>query len=51
MIGEGQIVLFRFRIARLAVVEGAFLRGAIGQVATERLVRIKSKLGQWINGQ
>jgi mRNA interferase MazF len=50
-INSGLRVASVIRIARLAVVEGAVLRGAIGQVAPERLVRIKSKLGQWINGR
>ncbi len=39
------------RIARLAIVERSVLCGAIGQVASERLTRIKLKLGQWIAGR
>lgn len=39
------------RIARLAIVERSVLRGSIGQIAPERLTRIKLKLGQWITGR
>ncbi len=36
------------RVGRLAVVEGEILLGAIGQVAPERLQRIKSRLAEWL---
>ncbi len=36
------------RIGRLAVVEGEILLGAIGQIASERLQRIKSRLAEWL---
>lgn len=36
------------RVGRLAVVEGEGLLGAIGQVAPERLQRIKSRLADWL---
>jgi mRNA interferase MazF len=36
------------RAGRLAVVEGEILLGAIGQIASERLQRIKSRLAEWL---
>jgi len=36
------------RVGRLAVVEGEILVGAIGQIAPERLQRIKSCLAEWL---
>ena len=36
------------RVGRLAVVEGEILVGAIGQIASERLERIKSHLAEWL---
>ena len=36
------------RVGRLAVVEGEILLGAIGQIAPERLSRIKSRLAEWL---
>ena len=36
------------RAGRLAVVQVAALRGAIGQIASGRLSRITAQLGQWI---
>jgi len=36
------------RVGRLAVVEGAILLGAAGQIAPERLGRIKSRLAAWL---
>ena len=36
------------RVGRLAVVEGEILLGAIGQIAAERLQRIKSRLAEWL---
>ena len=50
-ISSGLRVASVIRIARLAVVEEAVLRGAMGKVAPERVARIKSKLGQWIVGR
>ncbi len=37
------------RVGRLAVVEGEILLGATGQIAPERLQRIKSRLARWLN--
>ena len=36
------------RVGRLAVVEGQILLGAIGEVSTERLQRIKKNIAEWI---
>lgn len=36
------------RVGRLAVVEGEILLGAIGQIASERLQRIKNRLAEWL---
>ena len=36
------------RVGRLAVVEGEILLGAIGQIAFERLERIKERLAKWL---
>jgi len=36
------------RIGRLAVVDSEILLGAIGQIASERLQRIKSRLAEWL---
>ncbi len=36
------------RVGRLAVVEGEILLGAIGEIASERLGRIKSRLAEWL---
>ena len=38
------------RIGRLAVVNGEILLGSIGQIGSDRLQHIKSRLGQWIMG-
>lgn len=38
------------RITRLAVVHREALRGATGEIAPARLMRIKSRLSQWIAG-
>lgn len=37
------------RAGRLAVVEGKMLLGAVGQIAPERLQRIKDRLATWIS--
>jgi mRNA interferase MazF len=37
------------RIGRLAAVEGEILLGAIGQIAPERLQRIKGHLAEWLS--
>lgn len=37
-----------FRISRLAVVEKSILLGAIGEISTDRLSRIKTSLSDWI---
>jgi mRNA interferase MazF len=36
------------RIGRLAVIEGEILLGAIGQVAPERLKRLRGRLADWL---
>jgi mRNA interferase MazF len=36
------------RVGRLAVVDGEILLGAIGQIATDRLQRIKGRLAEWL---
>lgn len=36
------------RVGRLAVVDGGILLGAIGDVAPARLVRIKTRLADWL---
>ena len=36
------------RVGRLAVVEGQILVGAVGQIAPERLQRIKQHLSEWL---
>ena|SRR5438128_2418356 len=36
------------RVGRLAVVEADILLGAVGEIATDRLQRIKTRLSQWI---
>ena len=36
------------RISRLAVVEGEMLLGSIGEIGSERLRRIKTKLADWL---
>ena len=38
------------RIARLAVVHKTILEGAIGEIGTERLTRIKNRLSDWLIG-
>jgi mRNA interferase MazF len=38
------------RVGRLAVVDEKILVGAVGQIDPERLLRIKSRLTEWING-
>ncbi len=36
------------RVGRLAVVEGEMLLGAIGEIDSERLQRIKTRLADWL---
>jgi mRNA interferase MazF len=36
------------RVGRLAVVSGEILIGAIGQVSTERLSKVKKHLADWL---
>jgi mRNA interferase MazF len=47
---SGLKVATLIRIARLASVERSVLRGKIGQIGPDRLMRIKSNLGKWITG-
>ena len=37
------------RVGRLAVVEENILLGAVGEIDTERLKRIKKNLSDWLN--
>ena len=39
------------RITRIAVVEKSTLLGAIGEISTDRLYRIKTSLSEWIKGK
>jgi mRNA interferase MazF len=36
------------RVGRLAVVEGGMLLGSIGEIDSERLRRIKTRLADWL---
>lgn len=36
------------RVGRVAVIEGSNLSGAIGEIKTERLKRIKTNLAKWL---
>lgn len=38
------------RVGRLAVVERGTLLGAIGEIDSQRLIRIKNRLSAWITG-
>ncbi len=38
------------RISRLAVMEGAVLLGAVGEISPERLRRIRARLARWMEG-
>ena len=38
------------RIVRIAVVDGGILLGRLGQIDTQRLIRIRHKLSRWIQG-
>jgi mRNA interferase MazF len=46
--GSGLKIASVIRIGRVAVVQGEILLGAIGQIAPERLQRIKSRLAEWL---
>jgi mRNA interferase MazF len=46
--GSGLKVASVIRLARLAVVEGGVLAGAIGNVAPARLAGIRLRLADWI---
>jgi mRNA interferase MazF len=48
--GTGLKVESVVRLGRLAVVQGELLLGAIGQIAPERLQRIKGRLAEWLSG-
>jgi mRNA interferase MazF len=37
------------RIGRLAVVDGAILLGAIGEIGPERLERVRKRLAKWLS--
>ena len=36
------------RIGRLAVVEGEILLGSVGQISSDRIIRIKNQLAEWL---
>lgn len=46
--GSGLKVPSIIRVGRLAVVQGDLLMGAIGEISTERLQRIKMNLAEWL---
>jgi mRNA interferase MazF len=56
-VGEGDVdypesglkVTSLIRVGRLAVAEERILLGSIGQIATDRLRRIKSRLSEWLS--
>jgi mRNA interferase MazF len=39
------------RIGRLAVVHKSILEGSIGEISTDRLIRIKARLSEWLIGK
>ena len=39
------------RISRLAVVHKTIMVGAIGEISTDRLIRIKNRLSDWLIGK
>ena len=45
---SGLRVVSVIRVGRLAVVEADILLGAVGEIATDRLQRIKTRLSQWL---
>jgi mRNA interferase MazF len=45
---SGLKVISVIRVGRLAVVSGEILIGAIGQISTERLSRVKKHLSEWL---
>jgi mRNA interferase MazF len=47
---SGLKVASLIRIGRIAVVDGDILLGKLGQVNTQRLLRIRHKLSRWIQG-
>lgn len=47
---SGLKVVSVIRIARLAVTPADLLVGAIGEIGSERLQRIRDKLAEWIQG-
>lgn len=47
-VGSGLKASSVIRVGRLAVVQGKVLLGAIGQIAPERLERIKRHLAEWL---
>ncbi len=46
--GSGLKVASMIRVGRLAVVDAVMLRGATGEIAPERLERIKARLADWL---
>ena len=45
---SGLKVVSVIRVGRLAVVEADILLGGVGEIATDRLQRIKTRLSQWL---
>lgn len=39
------------RLSRLAVLDGALLVGCIGEIETDRLVRVRQRLAHWVVGE
>jgi mRNA interferase MazF len=46
---SGVKVTSAIQIGRLAVVSGEILLGAIGQISSERLNRVKNHLSDWLS--
>jgi mRNA interferase MazF len=46
---SGLKVISVIRVGRLAVVSGEILLGAIGQISSERLNRVKKHLSDWLS--
>ncbi len=47
-VGSGLNIASVIRVGRLAVIEGKILFGSIGEIESERLRRIKTKIVDWL---
>jgi len=47
-VGSGLKTASVIRVGRVAVVEASVLLGAIGEIAPERLIRIRGRLAAWL---